>query len=212
MFSPLQRALSFEDGGGPVRITPRMRLGPRRPRRKGSWRFGLPQESGDGPPSVRPVLNPGLMGDEDVPVNPFRSSLYTADELLGAFDVDRPGSYAGTLDFETYQNFVTHGRRSRAPLPSLDRARHPRQLHPPSNPPVHRQPSHGWDHGRAQTKPVLRGLPGDRAVGKTLVGSGPHPHLRRWSGSDGSDPCGRSASRRHRAIGRRCPCRSVRGA
>jgi predicted Rossmann-fold nucleotide-binding protein len=56
-----------------------------------------------------------MAGVDDVPVNPFRTSLYSADELLGAFEPGRSGSYADTLDFETYQNFVVNGRRSRAP-------------------------------------------------------------------------------------------------
>jgi predicted Rossmann-fold nucleotide-binding protein len=61
------------------------------------------------------VLDPRLTGAEDVPVNPFRSSLYSAEELLGQFRADRTGTYADTLDFETYRNFVVNGRRSRAP-------------------------------------------------------------------------------------------------
>ena len=55
------------------------------------------------------------LGSEDVPVNPFRSGLYTADELLGAFDPQDATSYGHTLDFETYRNFVVNGRRQRAP-------------------------------------------------------------------------------------------------
>lgn len=56
-----------------------------------------------------------LMGSEDVPINPFRSSLYTADELLGGFDADDPLSYGSTLDFVAYRNYVANGRRIEAP-------------------------------------------------------------------------------------------------
>ncbi len=60
-------------------------------------------------------LTNAALGNEDVPVNPFRTGLYTREELLGPFDADDPTSYSHTLDFETYRNFVINGRRQRAP-------------------------------------------------------------------------------------------------
>ena len=61
------------------------------------------------------MLHTDLTEAEDVPVNPFRTSLYSAEELLGGYRPDRPGSYVDTLDFTTSRNFVMHGRRSNAP-------------------------------------------------------------------------------------------------
>lgn len=46
---------------------------------------------------------------EKVLVNAFRSTLYTPDELLGAFDSSKPGSFADTLDFRVYREFIIHG-------------------------------------------------------------------------------------------------------
>jgi predicted Rossmann-fold nucleotide-binding protein len=67
---------------------------------------------------------PHLEG-EDVPVNPFRTSLYSESELLGAFDPDDATSYTRTVDFEAYQNYVAHGRSTGAPyLHSIVRAIH----------------------------------------------------------------------------------------
>ena len=65
------------------------------------------------------------MESQDVPLNPFRSGLYTADELLGAFDPTAVGSYRRTLDFEAYHSYVTHGRSTRVPyMHSIVRAIH----------------------------------------------------------------------------------------
>lgn len=51
----------------------------------------------------------------DLPVNPFRTSLYSPDELLGGFDGDDPRSYERTTDFDTYRIFVQSGRLRRVP-------------------------------------------------------------------------------------------------
>lgn len=51
---------------------------------------------------------------ETVLVNAFRSTLYTPAELLGAFDGTRPGSFADTLDFRVYREYVKNGQLSRA--------------------------------------------------------------------------------------------------
>jgi predicted Rossmann-fold nucleotide-binding protein len=61
----------------------------------------------------------------DAPTNPFRSSLYDSDELLGGFRLDDPLSYADTLDFATYRAYVQNGRSSRVPpKQSIVRALH----------------------------------------------------------------------------------------
>ena len=55
------------------------------------------------------------MQSHDVPVDPFRTSLYSSTELLGAFDVDDPMSYAATLDFRAYRSYVENGRSDNVP-------------------------------------------------------------------------------------------------
>lgn len=42
--------------------------------------------------------------DDTFPVLPFRSSLYTPDEVFAGFDPARPGSYADTPDFRAYRS------------------------------------------------------------------------------------------------------------
>lgn len=65
------------------------------------------------------------MESHDVPVNPFRTGLYDAHELLGAFDPSDPLSYRATVDFDAYVNYVTHGRSTRVPyMHSIVRAIH----------------------------------------------------------------------------------------
>lgn len=41
---------------------------------------------------------------DELPVPPFRSTLYSADELFTGFDAARPGSYAATPDLRTYRS------------------------------------------------------------------------------------------------------------
>lgn len=48
---------------------------------------------------------------DELPVVPFRSTLYTPAELFDGFDPARPGSYAETLDLRTYRS--TRGAPSR---------------------------------------------------------------------------------------------------
>jgi predicted Rossmann-fold nucleotide-binding protein len=65
------------------------------------------------------------MDGHDIPLNPFRTGLYSQEELLGAFDPTVPGSYRDTLDFETYRSYVMHGRSTRVPyMHSIVRAIH----------------------------------------------------------------------------------------
>ena len=67
---------------------------------------------------------PHLEGD-DVPVNPFRTRLYSPTELLGAFAPGNTASYRQTIDFEAYRSYVRHGRSTRAPyLHSIVRSIH----------------------------------------------------------------------------------------
>lgn len=47
-------------------------------------------------------------------VNAFRGSLYSPAELLDAFDAAVPGSFADTLDFRVYCEYVKNGRLGRA--------------------------------------------------------------------------------------------------
>jgi len=84
-----------------------------------------PDRGGMKPPATVTTMDlPNLEG-EDVPVNPFRTRLYDTTELLGAFDPGDAQSYLKTLDFVTYQNYVTHGGSSRPPyLHSIVRAIH----------------------------------------------------------------------------------------
>jgi predicted Rossmann-fold nucleotide-binding protein len=75
-------------------------------------------QSGAKPASRRPSTLPAMLPDiepRDLPVNPFRSSLYTPEELLGGFDGHDPGSYERTIDFDTYRIFVQSGRLRRVP-------------------------------------------------------------------------------------------------
>lgn len=51
---------------------------------------------------------------EPVLVNAFRSTLYSPAELLSEFDESKPDSFAETLDFRVYREFVKHGRLARA--------------------------------------------------------------------------------------------------
>ena len=51
---------------------------------------------------------------ENVLVNAFRNSLYTPAELLGEFDSADDSSFARTLDFRAYREFVKSGRSARA--------------------------------------------------------------------------------------------------
>ena len=65
------------------------------------------------------------MQPQDVPVNPFRTQLYGADELLGAFDPDNPASYCDTVDFAAYRSYVENGRSDEVPyMHSIVRALH----------------------------------------------------------------------------------------
>ncbi len=50
----------------------------------------------------------------NVLVNAFRSTLYSPAELLGAYDEVKPGSFADTLDFRVYCEFVKNGKLGRA--------------------------------------------------------------------------------------------------
>jgi predicted Rossmann-fold nucleotide-binding protein len=51
---------------------------------------------------------------DNVLVNAFRGTLYSPGELMGTFDESEPGSFAGTLDFRVYREFVRSGRPGRA--------------------------------------------------------------------------------------------------
>ena len=53
-----------------------------------------------------------MLTGRDIPVNAFRSSLYTRFDLLSGFDCDDPRSYERTLDFQAYQFFVSSGKRA----------------------------------------------------------------------------------------------------
>ncbi len=65
------------------------------------------------------------MEPQDVPVNPFRTGLYSSDELLGAFDPDDAQSYCETLDLQVYRSYVEHGRHEHVPyMHSIVRALH----------------------------------------------------------------------------------------
>lgn len=44
-----------------------------------------------------------------IPIQPFRTDLYRADDLLGSFDPDVPGSYTTTHDFTVYRAWVASG-------------------------------------------------------------------------------------------------------
>ncbi len=48
---------------------------------------------------------------DELPVPPFRSALYTPEELFAGFDPDRPGSYAETPDLRTYRSTRTPASR-----------------------------------------------------------------------------------------------------
>ncbi len=45
----------------------------------------------------------------NLPFNPFRSSLYTAEELLGAYEVGNPESYQRTVDGAVYKKYKAQG-------------------------------------------------------------------------------------------------------
>lgn len=65
------------------------------------------------------------MKTDDIAVDPSRSGLYTARELLGAFDPKSTGSYCETLDFRAYRTYVENGRTNRVPHgQSIARALH----------------------------------------------------------------------------------------
>jgi predicted Rossmann-fold nucleotide-binding protein len=50
---------------------------------------------------------PPILG---LPYVPYRSSLYSPEELYGGFDPSRPESYAGTLDARVYAHWAAQGR------------------------------------------------------------------------------------------------------
>lgn len=54
-----------------------------------------------------PIIFPIL---PDVPFNPFRSTLYTPDELLGSYEIGNPISYESTVDGKSYQHYVDTGK------------------------------------------------------------------------------------------------------
>jgi hypothetical protein len=61
----------------------------------------------------------------ELPFQPIRASVYTADELFAGFDPAVPGSYAGTMDFRAYQWFVRTGRSTPTePYAAMMRALH----------------------------------------------------------------------------------------
>lgn len=55
------------------------------------------------------------MERHELPVNAFRTQLYTKDELLGAFDIDDADSYVETVDFQAYRAYVMNGRTTDVP-------------------------------------------------------------------------------------------------
>lgn len=46
----------------------------------------------------------------DLPYQPMRQQLYTPAELFQGFEIDQPASWAHTVDFVIYRNFVMKGR------------------------------------------------------------------------------------------------------
>lgn len=59
-----------------------------------------------------------------IPVQPFRTRLYAAGDLLGAFDTDDPLSYAATHDFRVYRAWVAAGRTSAGHVHAIAQAIH----------------------------------------------------------------------------------------
>ncbi len=49
---------------------------------------------------------------DELPFNPFRPHLYTAEELFGGFELADPCSYCDTLDARVYRHWETTGRAS----------------------------------------------------------------------------------------------------
>lgn len=48
----------------------------------------------------------------DLPFNPYRSSLYTANTLMGEYRVGEPESYEETLDKRVYNHFIRNGKEA----------------------------------------------------------------------------------------------------
>lgn len=46
----------------------------------------------------------------DVPFKPFRSSLYTPEELLGDYEIGNPSSYEKTVDSAAYKHYLESGK------------------------------------------------------------------------------------------------------
>lgn len=61
---------------------------------------------------------------EAIPVQPFRTRLYTPGDLLGAFDPDDVGSYAATHDFAVYRAWVVAGGTHAAHVHAMAQAIH----------------------------------------------------------------------------------------
>ena len=60
-----------------------------------------------------PVIFPKLPG---LPFNPFRSQLYSAEELLGDYKIGRPGSDQQTLDGKIYKHYTDSGKANAADI------------------------------------------------------------------------------------------------
>src|SRR5690606_22957160 len=48
---------------------------------------------------------------EGLPYDPYRTALYTADELFSSFDPNDPCSYCNTLDARIYRHWRSTGRQ-----------------------------------------------------------------------------------------------------
>lgn len=52
----------------------------------------------------------------DLPYEPWRTKLYTPEELFAGFDPDEPCTYCDTLDARVYRHFISMGGASEAPM------------------------------------------------------------------------------------------------
>ena len=64
------------------------------------------------PPAVLALLQSSSIFPSlpDFPFNPFRSGLYTPDELLGGYEIGKPGTYDKTVDGKSYKHYVDTGK------------------------------------------------------------------------------------------------------
>jgi predicted Rossmann-fold nucleotide-binding protein len=72
-----------------------------------------------------PLRHGPAVPDGGLPFQPIRNTVYTADELFAGYRPSVVGSYAGTMDFRSYQWFVKTGRSTPIdPYAAMMRALH----------------------------------------------------------------------------------------